>query len=71
MAGLSTRDVMVKGSILGAIIAVPTVAVFLVLWSITGDFMMPAVAGVVAHFVALVFAFRLAKRLLVQREPDK
>ena len=69
MAGLTSRDVAVKGSVIGIIIAAPTVVVFLVLWELTGDLMMPAVAGAAVHFVALVFAFRLAKRFLVRREP--
>lgn len=71
MAGLTSRDVAVKGSIMGIIIAVPTVVVFLVLWWLTGDLLMPAVAGAAVHFIALVFAFRLAKRFLVRREPGK
>ncbi len=65
MAGLTFRDMMVKGSALGAVIAVPTVAVFLGLWYATGDLLVPAVAGAVVHFAALLFAFRLAKRILV------
>lgn len=71
MAGLSSRDLAVKGSIIGIIIAAPTVVVFLVLWGLTGDLLMPAVAGAAVHFVALVFAFRLAKKFLVRREPEK
>lgn len=71
MAGLTSRDLAVKGSIIGIIIAAPTIVVFLVLWGLTGDLLMPAVAGAAVHFVALVFAFRLAKRFLVRREPGK
>lgn len=71
MAGLTSRDVAVKGSIIGVIIAVPTVVVFLVLWSLTGDLMIPAAAGAGVHFVALVFAFRLAKKFLVGRDPKR
>lgn len=66
MAGLTFRDMMVKGSALGAIIAVPTVAIFLALWYVTGDMLIPAVVGAAVHFVALLFAFRLAKRILVK-----
>lgn len=71
MAGLTSRDVAVKGSIIGVIIAVPTVVVFMVLWGLTGDLLMPAVAGAAVHFVALVFAFRLAKKFLVRRDPER
>ncbi|MCE2508306.1 MAG: hypothetical protein J4G04_03265 [Nitrosopumilaceae archaeon] len=71
MAGLTSRDVAVKGSIMGIIIAAPTIVVFLVLWGVTGDLLMPAVAGAAVHFIALVFAFRLAKKFLVRQEPEK
>ena len=71
MAGLTSRDVAVKGSLIGVIIAVPTVAVFLALWGLTGDLLMPAVAGAAVHFVALVFAFRMAKKFLVRRDPER
>ena len=71
MAGLTSRDVAVKGSIIGVIIAVPTVVVFMVLWALTGDLLIPAVAGAAVHFVALVFAFRLAKKFLVRRDPER
>ena len=71
MAGLTSRDVAVKGSIIGVIIAVPTVVVFMVLWALTGDLLIPAVVGAVVHFAALVFAFRLAKKFLVRRDPER
>ena len=71
MAGLTPRDVAVKGSIMGIIIAAPTIVVFLVLWGVTGDLLMPAVAGAAVHFIALVFAFRLAKKFLVRQESEK
>ena len=71
MAGLTFREVVVKGSIMGAIIAIPTLVVFLGLWWVVGDLMIAAVGGAAAHFIALVFAFRLAKRFLVSREPSK
>lgn len=70
MERLSSRDILVKGSILGAIMTVPSVSTFLALWYVTGDLMMPAVVAAAVHFAGMVFAYRLAKRILVKRTDD-
>lgn len=71
VAGLSRRDLLVKGSMLGAIITVPTLAVFLSLWAVTGELLMPAIAGAAVHFVAMAFSIKIAKKILVKREPEE
>lgn len=69
MPKLSSKDLLVRGSALGAVLTVPTVAVFLGLWAATGDLIIPAIAGVAVHFVALGFSAKIARRLLVKRDP--
>lgn len=71
VAGLSRRDLLVKGSMLGAIITVPTLVVFLSLWAVTGELLMPAIAGAAVHFVAMAFSMKIAKRILIKREPEE
>lgn len=71
VAGLSRRDLLVKGSMLGAIITVPTLAVFLSLWAVTGELLMPAIAGAAVHFVAMAFSIKIAKKILIKREPEE
>lgn len=71
VAGLSQRDLLVKGSMLGAIITVPTLAVFLSLWAVTGELLMPAIAGATVHFVAMAFSIKIAKKILIKREPGE
>ena len=69
MSKLSSKDILVRGSALGAILAVPTVVVFLGLWAATGELIMPAIVGAVVHFVSLGFSVKIAKKLLVKRDP--
>lgn len=69
MEKLSTRDVFVRGSILGAIITVPSVATFLVLWYVTGDMVTPAIVAAAVHFAVMILAYKIAKKILVKR-PD-
>ena len=71
VAGLSRRDLLVKGSMLGAIITVPTLVVFLSLWVVTGELLMPAIAGAAVHFVAMAFSIKIAKKILIKREPGE
>ena len=71
MSKLSSKDILVRGSALGAVLMVPTLVVFLGLWAATGELIMPAIAGAAVHFVALGFSVKIAKRLLVKRDPGE
>lgn len=62
---LSLRDILVRGSVLAAVITVPSLIVFLGLWMVTGDLLMPAIAGAVVHFVAMGFSLKFSKKFLV------
>ena len=70
MAHISGRDILVRGSIIGAITTVPSVSIFLGLWALTGDLITPAIAAAAAHFVAMGFALKFAKRFLIKRDPQ-
>ena len=64
---LSSRDIVVRGSMLAAVIAIPSIAAFLVSWHILDDYVVAAVIGGVVHFVAMGFSLRLSRRLHVRR----
>ena len=68
MGKLSGKDIMIRGSILGAIAMAPSITTLLVLWAITGDMIVSAIAGAVVHFVAMAFSVKFAKRFLVKRD---
>ncbi|MCY4252804.1 MAG: hypothetical protein OXU86_02300 [Thaumarchaeota archaeon] len=70
MAGsMGTRELLYKGSVLGAMITGPSLVAFAAVWHYSGD--MAAAAGVAAavHVGALVMAFKFAKRFLVRGVP--
>ena len=62
---LTTKEIVKKGSIIGAIVTVPSLAVFFAVWVALDDMMIGAVSGVITHFVAMGFSLKISKRLLL------
>lgn len=58
-----TRDMFLKGSIIGAIITIPSLIAFFVAWSITGEKITSLIIGIVVHFIGMGFSLKISKRL--------
>lgn len=71
VARLSSKDILIRGSIMGAIITIPTIVVFLGLWAITGDMIMPAAVGAAVHIAAMIFALKFANKILIKKDQDR
>ncbi len=52
-----------RGSIIGAIITVPSLVAFFVSWMVTGDKFTSLIVGVVVHFIGMGFTLKLSKKL--------
>ena len=65
---LTTGEIIKKGSIIGAIVTVPSLIVFILVWLALDDIMIGAIAGVITHFVAMGFSLKLSRRLLMGKE---
>jgi ABC-type uncharacterized transport system permease subunit len=57
------KGIFLKGSIIGAIITIPSLVAFFVSWIIIGDKMISLIVGVVVHFVGMGFTLKLSKKL--------
>ena len=55
--------VFFKGSIIGAMITIPSLAAFFIAWAITGDKILSLIIGVVTHFIGMGFSLKLSKKL--------
>lgn len=62
-AARPTREIFLKGSLIGLIITVPSLTAFFVSWLILGDKYVALVVGIVVHFVGMGFSLKLAKKL--------
>ena len=49
------------------ITTVPSLIVFVLVWFFLDDVMIGAISGAIAHFVAMGFSLKIAKKLLVKK----
>lgn len=68
-SGMGSRELLYKGSVLGAMITGPSLAAFAAAWHYTGDMAVAAGVAAAVHVGALVMAFRFARRFLVRSAP--
>ena len=52
-----------KGSIIGAMITVPSLLAFFIAWTITGDKIVSLILGIVIHFIGMGFSLKISKKL--------
>lgn len=57
-------SMLVRATAVAAVIAAPSVGVFLAAWQILDDLFVAAIAGAAAHFVAMGFAIRISKKFM-------
>ena len=62
-AALDTRTIA-RATAVAAVIAAPSIAVFLATWQVLDDLFVAAIAGAVVHFVAMGFAIRISKKFM-------
>lgn len=63
----SRAELFAKGSILALIISIPSLAGFFVSWTVLGNLIEAAIVGLVVHFIAMGFALKIAKKILVKK----
>ena len=59
---ITTKDIIVKGSLIAVIISVPTLIAFFGIWIITDDLIFGAVAGLIANFIAMGISFKIVTK---------
>jgi len=58
---------LLKGTIIAIIIAIPSLVSFMIAWALLDNLLIAALIGVVIHFIAMGFALKISKKLLVKR----
>lgn len=61
---LTTKEILIKGSIIGAIVTVPSLVAFFVSWIVLDDVMLGAISAAVIHFIAMGLSLKMSRRLL-------
>ena len=62
---LSTSEIILKSSLVGVIIAVPTIIAFLVVWNMSNDLLYGGIAGLIVNFIAMGASFKIVKKFFV------
>jgi hypothetical protein len=57
------KGMFLKGSVIAAIITIPSLIAFFIVWSVTDDVITSAIVGTIVHFIGLGFSFKISKRL--------
>ena len=58
-----TKGIFLKGSIMGAIITIPSLAAFFLSWYVFGDKITALIVGIIVHFIGMGFSIKISKRL--------
>ena len=62
-APFSSRDMLLRGSAVAAIVAAPSLAAFGMAWAALGDFVIATVVGIAVHLAGMALAGRIYRRL--------
>ena len=64
---LKIGEIVLKGTIMAAIVAVPSIISFLISWTILENLIIAAIIGGVIHFIAMGFSLKISKKILVRK----
>ena len=63
-------NIVAKGSLIAIIIAVPTLIVFFVIWTVFDDLIFGAVGGLITNFIALGISFKIVSKKFIKKPKD-
>tara|TARA_Y100000590_G_scaffold34596_1_gene37737 strand:- start:8979 stop:9218 length:240 start_codon:yes stop_codon:yes gene_type:complete len=67
---LTMTDLLIKGSSIAALISIPTLVVFFLIWTISDDLLFGAIAGLVTNLVALAGAFKIVNKKFIKKQKN-
>jgi hypothetical protein len=64
---LSISEIILKGTIMGTIVTIPSIIVFLISWTILDNLITAVIVGGIVHFIAMGFSLKISKKILVKK----
>jgi len=61
------QEIVLRGTIIAIIITIPSLVAFVLTWVFLDDLISGAFSGVVVHLIALIFSWKISKKLLVKK----
>ncbi|MDC4214845.1 MAG: hypothetical protein MT332_03510 [Candidatus Nitrosopumilus limneticus] len=64
---LKLSEIAFKGTIIAAILTVPSIIAFLITWVILDNLIIAAILGGIVHFIAMGFSLKISKKILIKK----
>jgi hypothetical protein len=64
---LKISEIVLKGTIMATIVAVPSIITFLIIWIILDNLITAVIVGGIIHFIAMGFSIKISKKILVKK----
>ena len=64
---LKISEIVLKGTIMGIIVTVPSIIAFLISWIILDNLITAVIVGGIIHFIAMGFSLKISKKILVKK----
>jgi len=63
---LSISQIALRGTIIAAIITIPSIVLFVLTWIILDNLIYAAILGAIVHFIAMGFSLKISKKILAK-----
>ena len=64
---LKISEIILKGTIMGAIVTIPSIIVFLITWIVLDNLITAIIVGAIVHFIAMGFSLKISKKILSKK----
>jgi hypothetical protein len=64
---LKISEIILKGTIMGAIVTIPSIFAFLITWIVLDTLITAIIVGAIVHFIAMGFSLKISKKILVKK----
>ena len=64
---LKISEIILKGTIMGAIVTIPSIIVFLITWTVLDNLITAIIVGAIVHFIAMGFSLKISKKILIKK----
>ena len=63
---LTTKEIILKGTIIAILLIIPSLLAFFTSWVILDNLLQAAVIGGIVHFIAMGFSLKISKKFLIK-----
>ena len=64
---LKISEIILKGTIMGAIVTIPSIIAFLITWIVLDNLITAIIVGAIVHFITMGFSLKISKKILVKK----